>query len=234
MNTPILTHTHCKYTEQVGKKLKVKQCYFYKNNNFFALETGMRVILMSDLHSLTEHIIDDLIKKKKIDKHTIVISTGDMAGNNKIGGNGDPYPSYAKILKHAAKFYFVNGNHDIANTSNNSNLVNPDNTICAVGTFDKLQTTIFGGLTGVDGIAVNDEQIDNTLHKYSNIEYDAKLQAAYSLKPDILLTHQPIQSINPALCIKYYVCGHYHIDPHIQMFDTYAIINLDNKILIFE
>ena len=59
-NMPILIHMHKKYCETVGKKNKIKECYFYKNNAFFNLN-GMRLILMSDLHSLTDFIVDDMI-----------------------------------------------------------------------------------------------------------------------------------------------------------------------------
>lgn len=65
MNEPKLIGTHNKYCENVGNKNKpkIKECYYYKNNNFFVLN-GLRLVIMSDLHSLTDFVVDDLIKKK--------------------------------------------------------------------------------------------------------------------------------------------------------------------------
>ena len=219
---PILTHMHKKYCEIVGKKTKIKECYFYKNNSFFNLN-GMRLILMSDLHSLTDFIIDDLIKKKKIDKNTIVISTGDMAGNNKIGGDGSPYESYLKILKHCNKFDFVNGNHDIYNEKY-IDIKNDDNTNCMVDMI--IVNTIIGKISGLNGIEVSDDMVNHHLYKYSSDEYNKKLNIVYAMEPDIILTHQPLKNIIKGINM----CGHYHIDPHIQSNQ----INMDNKILIFE
>lgn len=38
---------------------------------------------MTDLHSLTDFVIDDLVKKKIINSNTIVITLGDMSGESK-------------------------------------------------------------------------------------------------------------------------------------------------------
>lgn len=47
MNEPKLIRTHNKYCEIVRNKNKpkIKECYFYKNNNFFVLD-GLRLVIM--------------------------------------------------------------------------------------------------------------------------------------------------------------------------------------------
>ena len=55
------------------------------------------------------------------------------------------------------------------------------------------------------------------------------------LKPDIILSHQPITNINfEQYNVKYYICGHYPIEPFIEIKNNISFINLDNKVLIFE
>jgi predicted MPP superfamily phosphohydrolase len=233
MSYPKLIHSHNKYCEVVGNKNKnkIKEYYCYKNNNFFNLQNN-KLVLMSDLHSLTDFVIDDLIKKKKIDSNTIVISTGDMCGNNKIGGNGDPYNTYKKILFHSCKFYFVQGNHD-AHNDKCYELQNSDGSPCLVDSI--IINTPIGKIAGINGIYVDDENINHKFHKYSNKEYNDKLKKIFDLNPDIILSHQPITNIDfTKYNVKYFICGHYKIEPFIQINNNISFINLDNKILVFE
>ncbi len=233
MSYPNLVHSHNKYIETVGNKNKnkIKEYYCYKNNNFFNLQNN-RLVLMSDLHSLSDFIIDDLIKKKKIDSNTIVISTGDMSGNNKIGGNGDPYTTYKKILDNSSKFYFVQGNHDIHNNKCYE-LKNNDGTTCLVDMI--MINTPIGKISGINGIEVDDQNVNHNFHKYSNKEYNERLTKVLELEPDIILSHQPITNINfEKYNVKYYICGHYGIEPFIEIKNNISFINLDNKVLIFE
>lgn len=238
MNEPKLIRSHNKYCEIVGNKNKnknkIKECFFYKNNDFFQLNK-IKLVLMSDLHSLTEYIIDDLIKKKIINSNTIVISTGDMSGNNKIGGNGDPYNTYKKILTNTGKFYFVQGNHDIYNEKC-IELKNNDNSSCMVDSI--IVDTPIGKIAGINGISVDNNNEDYNYHKYSHKEYNEKLLKILEFNPDIILSHQPIQEI-PGINfqnynVKYYISGHYKIEPFIQINTNFSFINIDNKILIFE
>lgn len=237
MNEPKLIRSHNKYCENVGNKNKpkIKECYFYKNNNFFKLDkfNKLKLVVMSDLHSLTSFIIDDLIKKKIIDSNTIVITLGDMSGESKkIGGNGDPYDSYKKILENSNKFYFVQGNHDLSDDKFNL-LKNDDLSPCMVDTI--MIDTPIGKIAGINGIEVDENNINNNYHKYSSNEYNEKLHKILELNPDIILSHQPITGINHSdYKIKYYFSGHYKINPFIQINNNYALINVDNKILIFE
>lgn len=234
MNEPKLIRTHSKYCEIVGNKNKpkIKECYFYKNNNFFKLD-GLRLVIMSDLHSLTDFVIDDLIKKKIINSNTIVITLGDMSGESKkIGGNGDPYISYKKILENSNKFYFVQGNHDINDCKFNL-LLNDDLTPCAIDLI--VVNTPIGKIAGINGISVNDNNIDNKYHKYSFAEYNKKLEKILELNPDIILSHQPISNIDfSKYNISYYMSGHYKIEPFIQIKNNISFINADSKIIILE
>lgn len=84
-----------KYYETIKDKKEPKPYYVY--NNTFTLPDNMELMLMSDLHTATTDIIDDLIKTNKISKNVCVISTGDISGNGKMGGDADPYLDYVKI-----------------------------------------------------------------------------------------------------------------------------------------
>lgn len=156
-----------------------------------------------------------------------------MSGESKkIGGNGDPYNSYKKILENSNKFYFVQGNHDIYDDKFNS-LKNNDLTPCAVDSI--VVDTPIGRIGGINGIEVDDNNIDNNYHKYSSEEYNEKLLNILELNPDIILSHQPISNIDfSEHKVKYYISGHCKIDPFIQIKDDLALINVDNKILILE
>jgi predicted phosphodiesterase len=49
-----------------------------------------RVLCMSDIHSATADAVTKLIKRKLVDRHTVVICTGDMAGTGSLGSDADP------------------------------------------------------------------------------------------------------------------------------------------------
>jgi predicted MPP superfamily phosphohydrolase len=222
-----------KYIEVMKRgKLHPKICYYYKNKGLFGLKEGIKLIIMSDIHSITSFVIDDMIKKKRINKETIVITTGDMAGDGSTGGNGDPYDDYIKILDASLAFYFVQGNHDYKNKKCKK-LINKDGSKCCVEGF--LQDTMIGTITGINGIEVKDEDVNKKLHKYSSDEYQKKLEYVLSLKPDILLTHQPINKkrLNEIYLPKIHLCGHYHMKDFFVNDKDYCMINLDGKIMEF-
>ena len=55
-----------KYVEIMKRgKLHPKICYYYKNNKLFDLKNNIKLILMSDIHSITTLVVDDMIKKKE-------------------------------------------------------------------------------------------------------------------------------------------------------------------------
>ena len=155
-----------------------------------------------------------------------------MSGNNKIGGNGDPYNTYKKILDNSSKFYFVQGNHD-AHNYKCYELKNNDYTPCLVDMI--MINTPIGKIAGINGIEVDDNNVNHNFHKYSNKEYNERLTKVLELEPDIILSHQPITNINfDKYNVKYYICGHYKIEPFIDIKNNISFINLDNKVLIFE
>lgn len=223
---------HNKYYETLKDTKKYKTYYLYDNNNVFTLPNDIKLLLMSDLHTATTKIIDDLIKIKKICKNTIVISTGDMAGNGKIGGNGDPYPDYLKIKNTAYSFYFVQGNHDIFNKKCRD-LQNDDGTFCHVE--GKIQQTVIGSITGLNGITTFDCRVDKKKHRFSEELYEKRLEYVLNLKPDILLTHQPLkkETLKKYYLPKIHLCGHYDINDFFQSDKDYTMINLDGKIMEF-
>ncbi len=228
----MLVRTHTKYFEIVKDKKKIKTYYLYKNSNVFNIKEDIQLLLMSDLHGATTDIINDLIKKNILSKKTCVICTGDMAGNGKIGGNGDPYLDYVKIKDNAHSFFFVQGNHDVYNEKCKE-LKNDDGTYCHVE--GKLQNTILGTISGLNGIEVIENNIDKDMHKFSEELYQKRLEYVLNLKPDILLTHQPINKdrLEKIYLPKIHMCGHYDIENFFQLYDNHTMINLDNKIIHF-
>jgi predicted MPP superfamily phosphohydrolase len=228
---PKLIRKHTKYYEFLIKKgrKKHKEYSKYINNNLFQLN-GHRLIIMSDMHTATSDVFDDMIKKKIIDKNTIVITTGDMSGNGKMGGDSDPYDDYVKIQQNAKCFYFVQGNHDILNKKCEE-LVNDDGSHCMVD--GRLVNSPLGTIGGINGIETNDSKVDHNKHKYSTKTYQKKLEFALNSRPDILLTHQPINKNRLTILPKYHLCGHQPIEPCFVINSDYTMINLDNKIMEF-
>lgn len=52
-----------KYIEVMKRgKLHPKICYYYKNKGLFDLKEGIKLIIMSDIRSITSFVIDDMIK----------------------------------------------------------------------------------------------------------------------------------------------------------------------------
>jgi predicted MPP superfamily phosphohydrolase len=231
MVEPKLIRKHTKYYEILIKKgrKKPKEYSQYINNNLFQLN-GHRLIIMSDMHTATGDVIDDLIKKKTINKNTIVITTGDMSGNGKMGGDSDPYDDYVKIQQSAGYFYFVQGNHDILNEKC-KDIINDDGSFCMVD--GRVVNSPLGTIGGINGIETDDSKVDHNIHKYSRKTYQKKLEFALNTRPDILLTHQPIQKSRIKILPKYHLCGHQPIEPYFVIDDDYTMINLDNKIMEF-
>lgn len=236
---PILVREHFKYIEYVGKKMKPKPKMYrkYKNKGFFSIPNGNKLLIMSDIHSITPDVINDLIKKGNIDKNTIVISCGDMAGDGDVGGDGDPYESYVKIKDNSFVFYFVQGNHDLYNKKCET-LQNDDKTFCHVG--GRIQKTVLGTITGVNGVPI-DKNRDKRSHKKSykidKETYFKRVVNSLKRESDIFLTHYPLSmdEIND-MCEntpKWYLCGHYHEKEYFVITSLYSKINLDNKMMEF-
>jgi len=227
----IRSNVNSKYIEELKRgKRHTKICHYYKNDGIFNIPEGCKVLLMSDIHSITTVVVDDLIKKNTINDKTIVITTGDMSGDFSTAGNGDPFEDYVKINKAAKAFYFVQGNHDYRN-SQCKKLTNDDGTKCYVEGI--LQDTILGKITGLNGIIVDDARVNKKLHKYSQEEYNRKLDYLLNLKPDIFLTHMPLdkERLESVFLPKIHLCGHYDTEDYFVNDMDYCMINLDGKIV---
>lgn len=224
----ILYHQHKKYVEIFKNKEKSKIYQSYYNDGMFKLDDDKTLLIMSDIHSATTRVINDLIKKKIINKNTIVLTTGDMAGDGKMGGYGDPYNDYVNILENSYRFYFVQGNHDIKNDKC-YNLVNDDGTKCMLDNI--IENTCIGKIGGVNGIGTLPKRVDHNKHKYMYDDYYKKINDITSEKLDILLTHQPINKKTFKYTIPLlHICGHAPIEPYIQCDEDYTMINLDGRI----
>lgn len=178
------------------------------NNVVFNIPDGLKIIAMSDIHSATDYVVSDMVKKGIIDKYVVVLSCGDMAGNStKLGTNVDPYQSYLSIRNAAKAFYFVQGNHDIY-SDQSQQLCNDDGTRCCV---DQLvQNTVIGKIGGVSGIEAKKEPEPNR-HIYDSLVYTRRFNKMIRCSPDILMTHQhyPLASTDMGISnIHIHLCGH--------------------------
>lgn len=187
-----------------------------------------KVVCMSDMHSATSEVIDKLVKSKTIDKNTIVICTGDMAGNNKMGGDADALPDYVRLRDAAQALYLVQGNHDIYN-ADVMHLINDDGTWCCVD--QRAVDTPLGRIAGVNGI-MTDTRPTMERHKYPKIEYMKRLKHTLALKPDILLTHTPLTDI--PYNVPIHLFGHAHMDPYIDLSHNGLRLNMDGRIFLFQ
>lgn len=225
------------YTEEVlngGKMRKPKYAHHSDMKAMFGdnvPEEITGVIAMSDIHSVTGMTIDSLIKKKTINKGTIVISTGDMAGTGKSGKDGDanPYDDYLKIIPAAHSFYLVQGNHDIYD-ERIAELTNSDGSPCCVHGHT-IQTPI-GTIGGINGIVNPDNAVDHTRHKYSAKEYVREYRAYIDNPPDIFLTHQPPdQHFKPFASIHMF--GHCHWKDYHREENGCLLLNMDSRVIKF-
>jgi Icc protein len=225
--------THLSYREDLGRKT-VQKYYCYMNNEgtFRQTESVTRILLMSDLHSATPKIIEDLLSKGIITKTTVVLSCGDMAGNGKFGDDSDPTESYKVISANARAFYFVQGNHDLPNPEAMA-LRNDDGTPCAVHGI--CVDTIIGRIGGVNGIIGDPYRNERYDHK----TYSRLLKDVIAQQPDILLTHQPPTVAATESEVSYgpqrvpvHVCGHYPYEGDFMVHSQYGLVlNCDSRIL---
>ena len=227
-----LCGTHLHYREDLGRK-SVQKYYNYMSNDgtFRIAEPINRVLLMSDLHTATPRIIEDLVHKGIITGETVVLSCGDMAGNGKFGGDADPTEAYKVICANARAFYFVQGNHDLPNPEANA-LRNGDGTLCAV--HGVCVDTIIGRIGGVNGVI--GDPVRNERHDART--YNRMLKDVIAQRPDILLTHQPPnigadrhEGYGPQN-VPIHVCGHYAYEGDFMVRTEYGwILNCDSRIL---
>uniref|UniRef100_A0A6C0J5D4 Calcineurin-like phosphoesterase domain-containing protein n=1 Tax=viral metagenome TaxID=1070528 RepID=A0A6C0J5D4_9ZZZZ len=76
------------YSETIKRgKIIYKSLHRCKKNTTWPNSHDIkRIVAMSDIHGTTSEVIMSLIKRKIIDKDTIVICTGDMGGTNQKNG----------------------------------------------------------------------------------------------------------------------------------------------------
>jgi predicted phosphodiesterase len=189
------------------------------------------VVAMSDIHTANSAVVDKLIKTRCVNKRTIVICTGDMAGNGKMGGNADPIKDYVRLRDAAAALYLVQGNHDVHN-SDVLKLVNSDGTWCCVD--QRAVDTPIGRIAGVNGIILPPEEKENQpeKHKYVHADYMRRLQCSLDLKPDILLTHTPLSDVDHE--VRLHLFGHDHYDEYIDLRPNGQLrLNMDSRVFVF-
>lgn len=190
----------------------------------------LKIIAMSDMHSVTNPVVTQLIRKKHINKNTVVILTGDMAGNGRSGAPGDenPYDSYVEILKHAHSLYFVQGNHDIYDPKALYELHNEDGTPCCV--HNTVVQTPIGTIAGVNGIIT--PNADESRHKYTEKQYNSWISKFTKRKDiDIFLTHMPIRREN--VFAKVHMYGHAHADKYYYTHNDSLCLNMDSRVIMF-
>lgn len=220
------------YTYEVlngGKMQKPKYVHRADMKAFFGTDT-YKVIAMSDIHSVTNMTVDELIKKNIINKTTVVITTGDMAGIGITGKDGDhnPYDDYVKILKAAYLFYFVQGNHDIYD-ARVFDLINSNGTPCCV--HNKIVDTVIGKIAGVNGIIVPDHARCPDRHKYNKKEYNTWVNHLKDKALDIFLTHMPPSETT--LMAPIHMFGHCHAKKYYYHQGKSLCLNMDSRVIIF-
>lgn len=230
---------HQRYSETLNKGKRAYKTYHYLENDgtFNIVPPVRRIVCMSDIHSATPAVVSDMIKKRIINGETVVLCTGDMAGDGTMGGDGDPIGAYRSILEHAFALYFVQGNHDTENPAVYE-LRNRDGTPCCV--HGLCIDTIIGKVAGVNGIIGNPSK----QHRTTKDAYTAALRRVLSGGPDILLTHQPprlepeASTVDtkyegyPPQAVPLHICGHYAYEPNYRVQTAHGIIlNCDNRIL---
>lgn len=210
-----------------------------RNNGLFKAkaDSGVcRVSVMSDIHSASDAVVGDMIKKNIIDKTTVVISCGDMCGGtSRLGEDDDPIETYCAIQEAAYAFYFVQGNHDAENSRARS-MRNDDGTRCYVDR--KIQHTVLGTIGGVSGIVSYTGIPKPEKHIYTEDVYQQRINKVLIGRPDIFLTHQPeIDYDSAGYRPHIHLCGHHAEEEFMTSSkdgkSEYVRINADNRILQF-
>lgn len=202
-----------------------------------------RVVAMSDLHGATTVAVNRLIRRGIIDDETIVLCTGDMTGNGRMGADGDPYDDYVRLRDAARALYLVQGNHDRESQAVLT-MCNSDGRPCCV--HRRAVSTPLGRITGVSGIMAGDGsqgtggQADPTLHKYPADIYMRWVRQAAALRPDVLLTHMPLSATAQQEAIRsvpIHLFGHAHVDEGYASVPEWGQglrLNMDSRIFVFE
>lgn len=214
----------------------MKYIYHVKNHIF-----KKPVIVMSDIHSHTQAVIDYLDENYDLSQFTI-ITVGDMAGKFIYGVDDDPTPYYKQFLEKGNEFYFVQGNHDLPDEIGEcTRLKNTNSYNCMV--HGNVLNTDIGKIGGVNGIITLKKK--KHPYKYTREEYLKYLSHYNKNKIDILLTHETpkhsddvigdedlwnfIRKLKP----KMYFYGHCHHKSPYYFKENIHLFNVDSRVLIF-
>lgn len=220
-----------------GKIRKPKYRHYADINFFTNIDRQLVdcIICMSDMHSVATEVVTDLIKKKYINNRTVVIMTGDMAGNGKSGRYGDenPYDLYTLVVQHALALYLVQGNHDIYDSRIN-NLRNSNGSFCCV--HKKIVKTPIGYISGLNGIPTDLEHQNETRHMYDHETYNKwwkKIQSSKKNKIiDLFLSHIP--PADNMIFAPTHLSGHAYTDSYYKSYDNKHHLCLDSRVIIFQ
>ncbi len=197
-------------------------------------------ILMSDLHNNTQQVIDYLTDRYDLAKY-VVITVGDMSGNDKAGGDGVSTGFYQQLRDKSEAFYYVQGNHDLPDDQKEcDSMKNYDGSLCMVHR-QTIHLDKVGKIGGVNGI------ISNKVHPYKMAEkaYLTHLKT-YKGKLDVLLLHDtPKHSPNvvgrediwhtiKTLNVPIVVYGHCHHTKPYYYTNRIHLFNVDARIIIFQ
>lgn len=191
------------------------------------------VLLMSDLHSESHEVIDNLIELHLLE-NSIVFTLGDMAGNGKMGDDGDPIDVYRRLLQNSYRFYFVQGNHDLFNPEVYE-LFNSDGTRCSLnGTIINIDGIKIAGIDGIIG------KENHSKHIYTKDDYFKKMKKLNDI--DILMTHDiPIIRKEPTdfaviphdmINNKYHIFGHHQYGKIKNVDDGKVFYSLDRRVIM--
>ena len=205
-------------------------------------------MLISDLHSHTENVINLLDQYFNLNEFTI-LTCGDMAGESIFGSDGIPYPYYQQLHEKCKEFYFVQGNHDLpfgqeTCLQNNTGTSDATTTYCYLsGRHSTQDSPNIGKICGANGI-ISDKQHPYKSTKETYLDNLEKLLTNNHGRNKILMTHDCpyIEKENKGnkdiyeLVIKYkpliHIFGHCHFKSYFHQVNGVNFINADSRIIV--
>lgn len=205
------------------------------------------VIAMSDIHGQTPElvvILDEFVNLNQF----VVLTAGDMSGDNTRGTDGIPTPEYQFLADRAKEFYFVQGNHDLPDKQNKQDTLKNKQDKRAGIRDGTVVNSLIGSIGGVNGI------VSNKPHPYKMSwgKYHKLLIQALGKRPNILMTHDTpsidkcynnstdryvgsveIFDIVSRYKPKIHFYGHCHHPTFHNLINGVNYINIDARVLIF-
>uniref|UniRef100_A0A6C0J4G5 Uncharacterized protein n=1 Tax=viral metagenome TaxID=1070528 RepID=A0A6C0J4G5_9ZZZZ len=96
---------------------------------------------------------------------------------------------------------------------------------------NRVISTDIGLIGGVSGIKSINNTVNHEAHIYDKKDYDIMLNAVLLKKPNILLTHTPLDN---KLDVKMHLFCHSHMTEYINIINNSLILNMDRRIFIWE